>query len=97
VARYGVSCLRIVSAGFLFYGYAMALIAGFNGAGDTRTPTLIALACQWAFEIPLAWALAVPFGFGPAGVFIAVTAAFSTMSVVSAWLFRKGTWKQKRV
>jgi hypothetical protein len=30
-------------------------------------------------------------------VFIAVTAAFSTMSVVSAWLFRKGTWKQKRV
>jgi Na+-driven multidrug efflux pump len=97
VARYGISCLRIVSAGFLFYGYAMALIAGFNGAGDTRTPTLIALACQWAFEIPLAWALAVPFGFGPTGVFIAVTVAFSTMSVVSAWLFKKGTWKQKRV
>jgi putative MATE family efflux protein len=97
VARYGVSCLRIVSAGFLFYGYAMALIAGFNGAGDTRTPTLIALGCQWAFEIPLAWALAVPFGFGPTGVFIAVTAAFSTMSVVSAWLFKKGTWKQKSV
>ena len=55
VARYGISCLRIVSAGFLFYGYAMALIAGFNGAGDTHP--LIALACQWAFEIPLAWRL----------------------------------------
>ncbi len=25
VARYGVSCLRIVSAGFLFYGYAMVV------------------------------------------------------------------------
>ena len=25
VARYGVRCLRIVSAGFLFYGYAMVL------------------------------------------------------------------------
>jgi putative MATE family efflux protein len=97
VARYGVSCLRIVSAGFLFYGYAMALIAGFNGAGDTRTPTAIALACQWFFAIPLAWTLAVPLGFGPAGVFIAVTVAFSTMSVVSAWLFSKGTWKLKRV
>lgn len=97
VARYGVSCLRIVSAGFLFYGYAMALIAAFNGAGDTRTPTFIALACQWFFEIPLAWALAVPFGFGPTGVFIAVTVAFSTMSAVTAWLFGKGTWKLKRV
>ncbi|HKH73928.1 MAG TPA: MATE family efflux transporter [Vicinamibacterales bacterium] len=97
VARYGVSCLRIVSAGFLFYGYAMALIAAFNGAGDTRTPTLIALACQWCWEIPLAWVLAVPLGFGPAGVFIAVTVAFSTMSAVTAWLFRKGTWKVKRV
>ena len=75
----------------------MALIAGFNGAGDTRTPTLIALACQWAFEIPLAWALAYPFGFGPTGVFIAVTVAFSIMSAVSAWLFAKGTWKTKRV
>jgi putative MATE family efflux protein len=97
VARYGISCLRIISAGFLFYGYAMALIAGFNGAGDTRTPTLIALACQWAFEIPLAWVLAHPFGLGPTGVFIAATIAFSLMSAVSAWLFARGTWKTKRL
>jgi putative MATE family efflux protein len=97
VARYGVGCLRIVSAGFLFYGYAMVLTAAFNGAGDTRTPTLISIACLWAWEIPLAWTLAVPFGFGPTGVFIAVTVAFTTMSAVSAWLFTKGTWKTKRV
>ena len=97
VARYGVRCLRIVSAGFLFYGYAMVLTAAFNGAGDTRTPTLIALGCLWLWEIPLAWALAHPLGFGPTGVFVAMTVAFSTMSLVSAWLFSKGTWKTKRV
>jgi putative MATE family efflux protein len=88
VARYGIRCLRIVSAG---------LTAAFNGAGDTRTPTLISLACLWAWEIPLAWVLARPLGFGPTGVFIAVTVAFSTMSAVSAWLFRKGSWKLKKV
>ena len=97
VARYGIRCLRIVSAGFLFYGYAMVLTASFNGAGDTRTPTLIHLVCLWLWEIPLAWALAHPFGFGPSGVFIAMSVAFSTMALVSAWLFSKGTWKTKRI
>jgi MATE family, multidrug efflux pump len=97
VARYGVGCLRIVSAGFLFYGYAMVLTASFNGAGDTRTPTLIHLGCLWMWEIPLAWVLARPLGFGPTGVFIAVSVAFSTMAVVSAFLFSKGDWKTRRV
>ena len=97
VALYAVRCLRIVSAGFLFYGYAMVLTASFNGAGDTRTPTLINLVCLWLWEIPLAWALAHPFGFGPTGVFIAVSVAFSTMAFVSGWLFSKGMWKTKRV
>jgi len=97
VAQYGVQCLRIVAAGFLFYGYAMVFTASFNGAGDTRTPTLINLACLWLWEIPLAWALAHPFGFGPTGVFIAVSIAFSTMAFVAGWLFSKGTWKTKTV
>ena len=97
VARYGVNCLRILSAGFLFYGYAMVLTASFNGAGDTRTPTLIFLGCFWAWEIPLAWLLAQPLGFGPTGVFIAACIGYSTISIVSGWLFSKGTWKTKRV
>jgi putative MATE family efflux protein len=97
VARHGVRCLRILAAGFLFYGYAMVLTAAFNGAGDTRTPTLIFLGCFWAWEIPLAWALAHPLGFGPTGVFVAACVGYSTMSLVSAWLFSKGSWKTKRI
>src|SRR5262245_56705347 len=97
VSSYGHWCLRIVAAGFLFYGYAMVLTASFNGAGDTRTPTLINLLCLWMWEIPLAWALAHPLGFGPTGVFIAVSVAFSTMAFVAAWLFSNGTWKTNQI
>jgi putative MATE family efflux protein len=97
VAAHGIRCLRIVAAGFLFYGYGMTLTAAFNGAGDTRTPTWINIGCLWLLEIPLAWMLAHPLGFGPTGVFIAVSVAFSTLALVSAVLFSRGTWKTRQV
>ena len=78
-------------------GYGMVLTQAFNGAGDTRTPTLINLFCLWLWEIPLAWFLAGRAGFGPTGVFIAVSVAFVTLAIVSSWLFSKGHWKTQRV
>jgi putative MATE family efflux protein len=97
VAPVAASCLRIVSYGYLFYAWGMVLTQAFNGAGDTWTPTWLNLCCFWLWEIPLAWALAVHFGFGPTGVFLAITTAFSTLAVVSAILFRRGRWKLRHV
>ncbi len=97
VSEYAVNCLRIVSLGFPLYAYGMILEQSFNGAGDTWTPTWINLGCFWLFEIPLAWALAVPFGVGPVGVFGAITAAYSMTAAVSWVLFRRGTWKLRVV
>ncbi|MBV8857604.1 MAG: MATE family efflux transporter [Acidobacteria bacterium] len=97
VHAYGVSCLRIISSGFLFYAYGMVLTQSFNGAGDTRTPTVINVFVFWLWEIPLAWLLAFKFGMGPRGVFVAAAVAFSTLAVVSAYFFRRGRWKTKRV
>ena len=89
--------LRIISAGFPFYAAGYVLTQSFNGAGDTATPTLINLGCFWMFEIPLAYVLGRSLGYGPTGVFWAMAVAFSAMSVVSAWLFRRGAWKLTRV
>jgi Na+-driven multidrug efflux pump len=75
----------------------MVLTQAFNGAGDTWTPTFINLFCFWLWEIPLAWLLAKPLGFGPTGVFTAVLVGFSTMAVVSVVLFRRGRWKRVKV
>lgn len=97
VRTYGVECLRIVAAGFLFYAYGMVITQSFNGAGDTWTPTRINLVCFWLWEVPLGYALAVPLGLGPRGIFIAIAVAFSTLAVVSAVLFRRGKWKTRAV
>jgi putative MATE family efflux protein len=97
VAPYGTDCLRIIACGFLLYAYGMVLTQSFNGAGDTWTPTIINLFVFWLWELPLAYLLAVTFKFGPRGVFLAVTIAFSSLAIVSAIFFRRGKWKTRVV
>jgi putative MATE family efflux protein len=97
VVANGARCLRIVSAGFLFYAYGMVVTQAFNGAGDTRTPTWINLVCFWVWEIPMAYLLSGPLGLGPTGVFIAVATAFSLVAVLGVVLFRRGRWKSVQV
>ncbi len=96
VLPFAIDCLRIVSLGFVFYAAGMVLTQAFNGAGDTWTPTVVNLFVFWLWEIPLAWWLSrTP--LGAHGVFIALTVAYSSLAVVSAILFRRGGWKQKKV
>ena len=97
VSAHAVDCLRIVSAGFLLFAYGLVLTQAFNGAGDTWTPTWINFACFWVWQIPLAWWLAIVLDWGPRGVYVAMTVAFSTLAVVSAFVFRRGAWKTKAV
>ena len=97
IVPYGVDCLRIVAYGFLFYAWGMVITQSFNGAGDTWTPTIINLFVFWLWELPLAYVLAISFGLGPRGVFLAIMISFSTLAVVSALMFRRGTWKTRKV
>lgn len=97
VKVYGTSCLRIVSSGFLFYAYGQVFTQSFNGAGDTWTPTLINLFVFWLWELPMAYVAAIPMGFGPQGVFVSMTIAFSALAIVSAVFFRKGRWKTRAI
>jgi putative MATE family efflux protein len=97
VVSFGVACLRTVSFGFLFYAYGMVMSQAFNGAGAVWTPTFINLFCFWLWQLPLAYALAHLFGYGPHGLFAAITIAWSTYAVVSATFFKRGRWKLKKV
>lgn len=97
VESYAVQALRIVSLGYIFYGIGMVVTNAFNGAGDTKTPTLINIFGFWLFQVPLALLLALFFKLGPNGVFIAIVLAETGISIAGIIIFKKGKWKKVKV
>ena len=97
VVEYGALCLRIVAAGYIFYAYGMVIVQAFNGAGDTKTPTIINFFCFWIFQLPLAYLVAITFDVGPMGVFLAITVAEVLVTVMGIIWFKKGKWKTVKV
>jgi putative MATE family efflux protein len=88
-----VQALRIIAAGYIFYGIGMVMINAFNGAGDAWTPTWINLFGFWLFQIPLAYFMASGLNMGPTGVFIAIPISETAITIAAYVLFRKGRWK----
>jgi len=97
VVRYGTECLRIVALGYVFYGYGMVIVQALNGAGDSRTPTILNFFGYWLFQIPLAYVLAVKLDFGASGAFWAIAIAESVMAVAAILIFRQGKWKEVKI
>ena len=93
----GSMALRIMAAGYIFYGYGMIISQAINGAGDTRTPTALNFICFWLIETPLAWLLALYLGWGQAGVYYSIVVAESVLAVAAMWLFKRGRWKTVKV
>lgn len=90
----GVLALRIISAGYVFYGYGMILSQAINGAGNTRTPTVLNFICFWLLEAPLAWWLAMELGWKEAGVYYSIVVAESALALALVVVFRRGLWKR---
>lgn len=97
VKKYAVSAMRIISAGYIFYGIGMVIGNAFNGAGDTRTPTWINFFGFWFLQIPVAWLLANTLNWGPTGVFIAIPVAETAITIAAYIIFKKGRWKMVKV
>lgn len=95
--HYAIQSLRIVSLGYVFFGIEMVTMNAFNGAGDTRTPTIVNLLAFWLFQIPLAWFLAEHYVKEPRGVFYAILMSQLVAATLSYKLFKKGRWKTVKV
>jgi putative MATE family efflux protein len=94
VVEEGVKALRIICLGYLFYAFGMVVSMAFNGAGDTRTPTIINFVCFWLIQIPMAYSLANYTGLGSTSVYMSIAIAESILAVIAVYLFRRGYWKK---
>ncbi len=97
VVKAGTLCLHILAIGYIFFAYGMVITQAFNGAGDTRTPTIINLFIYWLLQIPLAWFMAKFLKMGPLGVYIAIGISESLLAVVAIIIFKRGKWKLVKV
>lgn len=97
VVAYGVKALQIIGSGYIFYGIGMVMIQSLNGAGDTRTPTIINFVCFWLFQIPLAYLLAKGLHWNTTGAMIAIPIAETLIALVAWYFFKKGKWKEIEV
>ncbi len=97
VVRYGAEALQIIAYGYIFYGIGMVMVQALNGAGDTRTPTIINFICFWMIQIPLAYFLSKGLDMKSTGAFIAIPVAESLIAVLAWYYFKKGLWKKVEV
>jgi putative MATE family efflux protein len=95
--HYATQALRIMSLGYIFFGIEMVMLNAFNGAGDSRTPTVVNLVGFWALQIPLAWVLSKYYIKEPLGIFIAIIISQCCTALLSYVLFKKGSWKKVKI
>lgn len=97
VANNAADALRVFGSGFVFYGIGMVMMQALNGAGDTRTPTLINLVGFWLFQVPLALVISQVLQMHYLFVVAAVPVAETLVALMAWWYFKKGNWKKIEV
>ena len=80
-------------------GLAVSLSLGgsLRGAGDTRTVLYIMAGSTWIVRLVPAYLLAITFGMGVPGAWIAAILDINTRAAIMYLRFRQGRWKDMKV
>ncbi len=92
-----VSYLMINALSEPFLALGMVLRGALQGAGETRVPFWLSVLTLWVIRLPLTWALAIPFGLGATGAWIAMSGSTVLSGIVIAYYFKLGRWREVKV
>ena len=97
VMKEAIKAIQFICFGYVFFAYGMVVSHAFNGAGDTRTPSIINIVCFWIIQVPLAYFLAIKQELMSDGVYLSIIGSFALLATISIIWFRKGNWKSTQV
>lgn len=92
---HGGEFLRFIAVSYPCFAFGMVTVTSFNGAGDTWTPTCLNVICYWCIQLPLAYLLSIPSGWGPKGVYVAIGCSQVALALIGVVWFRRGKWKER--
>jgi putative MATE family efflux protein len=97
VAVVAAPLLRIVALAVLPLGLVMVLTGALRGAGDTRWPLAFTLVGFLGVRFPVAWLLAIAWGWGVQGAWYAILADLTVRAVLFSARFAHGGWQRVKV
>jgi putative MATE family efflux protein len=77
-----------------FMALSSILGGGLQGAGDTRGTMRVIVIAMWVIRLPLAWLLAIGFGYGAPGVWTAMVTSMAIQGILMGNRFHRGLWKK---
>ena len=80
-----------------FMASSMVLAAVLRAAGDSKWVFYTSTASSYLVMVPLSWLLAIPFGLGLTGVYVAGFAFFAARTAGAWWRYRQGAWRTAEV
>lgn len=92
VVALGARCLRVAAVAQPIMAICDALAGGLRGAGDTRSPMVVALVGPVGVRLVACWVLTVELSWGLMGIWVATTLDWSVRMVWLATVWARGRW-----
>jgi len=93
----GTLFLRYMALLFGSIGFQQTINGVFTGAGSTVTTMIISIVSLWVFQFPVAYILSKHTTLGTTGLWIAFPVSNILSMVLAYSLYKKGSWKQKKI
>lgn len=94
VIALGAPALQVEALAQPFFAMSIVASGALSGAGDTRTPMIIGLACMWGIRLSVAAVCIYVFKLGLVGAWIGMATDLTVRGILTYWRFKSSRWEK---